>query len=353
MALLPTEDNLTNASTTNAQQKTNFANLRNFLADLLGTDSSNKVAARAALGVAAPGDAIVEVVFEGATADAFQTTLSAVDPTADNSLLLPNKSGTLATLDDTSAFKEIQPFSVAMSSNAATLTLNPTTLDFRSNTAGSGVVNTRKIASPITTVISAGSTGGTTNGAASRILVLAIDNAGTVELAWVNQSCGINLDESKLISTTAEGGSGSADSATVIYSTAARTNVPFRVVGFFDSNQTTAGTWASPASLVQGAGGGSLRNIDTRIWQNVTRALNTDYVNTTGGDIEVNAVVTASGAGISVSPVVAGFTLPVSNPVNAASFQQSQLSFTVKDKEKYQITASGGATVAWAEKRYT
>lgn len=50
MALLPTEDNLINASTTNAQQKTNFANWRNFNADLLGTDSSNKAAARAALG---------------------------------------------------------------------------------------------------------------------------------------------------------------------------------------------------------------------------------------------------------------------------------------------------------------
>lgn len=55
MALLPTEDNLTNASTTNAQQKTNFANLRNFIADLLGTDSSDKAAARTALGAAKNG----------------------------------------------------------------------------------------------------------------------------------------------------------------------------------------------------------------------------------------------------------------------------------------------------------
>lgn len=56
MATLPsgnsgTAGSLTNATTTAAQQKTNFTNLRDFLADLLGTDSSNKGAARAALGV--------------------------------------------------------------------------------------------------------------------------------------------------------------------------------------------------------------------------------------------------------------------------------------------------------------
>lgn len=55
MATLPTDASLTGATTTNAQQKTNFSALRTFLADLLGTDSSNKAAARAALGV--PGTA--------------------------------------------------------------------------------------------------------------------------------------------------------------------------------------------------------------------------------------------------------------------------------------------------------
>ncbi|MCW7541876.1 hypothetical protein OOT46_29185 [Aquabacterium sp. A7-Y] len=50
MAQLPTEAALTGASTTNAQQKGNFAALRQFLAELLGTDSADKAAARAALG---------------------------------------------------------------------------------------------------------------------------------------------------------------------------------------------------------------------------------------------------------------------------------------------------------------
>jgi hypothetical protein len=36
------------------------------------------------------------VIFEGATADAFETTLTVVDPTADRTITLPNSSGTVA-----------------------------------------------------------------------------------------------------------------------------------------------------------------------------------------------------------------------------------------------------------------
>ena len=38
------------------------------------------------------------VIFEGATADSFETTLSVVDPTADRTISLPNVSGTLPVL---------------------------------------------------------------------------------------------------------------------------------------------------------------------------------------------------------------------------------------------------------------
>ena len=40
------------------------------------------------------------IVFEGATADAFETTLTVVDPTADRTITLPNTSGTVALTSD-------------------------------------------------------------------------------------------------------------------------------------------------------------------------------------------------------------------------------------------------------------
>jgi hypothetical protein len=46
-------------------------------------------------------DVGVSLVFEGTTADAFETTLTAVDPTADRTIYLPNISGTLVSSGDT------------------------------------------------------------------------------------------------------------------------------------------------------------------------------------------------------------------------------------------------------------
>ena len=40
------------------------------------------------------------VIFEGSTADAFETTLTVVDPTADRTITLPNTSGTVALTSD-------------------------------------------------------------------------------------------------------------------------------------------------------------------------------------------------------------------------------------------------------------
>ena len=147
-----------------------------------------------------------------------------------------------------------------------TATLNPTTLDFRSATLTSGTVTTASIETAISLVVPSGATLGTVNATQSRIVVLAINNSAT-ELAVVNLSGGNNLDETTLISTTAL--SAAADSANVIYSTTARTNVPFRVVGYIESTQATAGTWVTAPSTIQGMGGQSTGNLTVRNSLNV------------------------------------------------------------------------------------
>lgn len=162
------------------------------------------------------------------------------------------KAATRAALETS---RELQPIDGTVSTNALTLTLNPTNLEFRSATITSGAVLMRAVAAAISVVISSGSTLGTTSAVASRVAILAIDNAGTVELAAVNADGGFHFDESQLISTTAEGGAGGADSASVVYSTTARSNVAFRFVGLVYSTQVTAGVWATTPSKKQGAGG--------------------------------------------------------------------------------------------------
>lgn len=218
----------------------------------------------------------------------------------------------------------IQSITATVAANALTVTLNPTTLDFRSTTLTTGVPVSRVMSSAVSTVVSSGSTLGTVSAVQSRIVVLALDNAGTVELAVVNIAGGNDLTETGLISTTAEGGSGTADSASVIYSNTARTNVAYRVVGYVESTQATAGTWSTIPTTVQGYGGQALASMSSlgysQTWQNLTsaRATSTTYYNTTGKPISVNVLLTNVGTtgGITVNGIACSHALNVLNNNN-------------------------------------
>ena len=57
------------------------------------------------------------VIFEGATADAYETTLAVVDPTADRTITLPNATGTVALTSDLSSFLTSAVTSIAGTTN--------------------------------------------------------------------------------------------------------------------------------------------------------------------------------------------------------------------------------------------
>lgn len=212
-----------------------------------------------------------------------------------------------------------------------TITLNPTTLDFRSDTLGDGTVTTINIPSAISVVVSNGSTMGAVNAVQNRLAVLAINNAGTVELAVTNLSGGVNLDETSRISTSAIGG-GVADSANVVYSTTARTNVAYRVVGLVESTQASAGAWVTAPSRIQGYGGQAFAAMSSlgygQTWQSVTRTATTTYYNTTGKPIFIFSTPTVvgtmtlvvNGVTAATSTTAAGNAVPVSGiiPPNAS-----------------------------------
>jgi hypothetical protein len=184
---------------------------------------------------------------------------------------------------------QLQSISASVAASALTISAPALSLEFRSATLGSGTL-TRVSGTPANLVISSGSTLGTVNAVQSRIAVLAINNAGTIELAAVNIAGGNDLSETGLISTTAEGGAGAADSANVVYSTTARSNVAYRVIGYIESTQATAGTWATTPSTIQGAGGNAFQAMSSlgygQTWQTgLTRASGTTYYNTTGKPI--------------------------------------------------------------------
>ena len=214
----------------------------------------------------------------------------------------------------------IQPITASVGASALTCTLNPTILNFRNTPLTSGTINTRTVATAISVVVPSTATLGTVSAQQSRLVVIALDNAGTVELAVVNIAGGNNLDETTLMSTTAI--AAGSNSASVVYSTTARTSLPFRVVGYIESTQATAGTWATAPSTIQGQGGQALAAMSSlgygQTWQTVTRVSGTTYYNSTGRPITF-IIMNTSGLGSSVQVTIAGYTFSLITQVGSTN----------------------------------
>ena len=162
--------------------------------------------------------------------------------------------------DPLCSYGKIQNLSLVFSVSASALTcavkqrdgstnadaINVIAVPFRHATASNGSFNVRNIAGALSLTISSGSTLGHISAIASPIYWYLIDNAGTVELAASTKFFGI----AGIVSTTAEGGAGAADSNIVMYSATSRSNVPYVCVGRTTDTQSTAGTWAAAPSIV-------------------------------------------------------------------------------------------------------
>jgi uncharacterized membrane protein len=97
--------------------------------------------------------------------------------------------------------QKLQSVTCTQIAGALTFGLNPTVLDFRSTTLTTGVPVTRTSNATISLALPSGGTLGAVTTVQARLILVAIDNAGTVELAVVNITGGNNLDETQLIST--------------------------------------------------------------------------------------------------------------------------------------------------------
>lgn len=192
-----------------------------------------------------------------------------------------------------------------LNAGAMTVTLNPCTLTFRATSLTAGGVNTVEIGSGLSITIPSGATLGAVNATAARLAILVAYNSGTPVLCVANLAGGVNLDETTLISPTTI--SSGATSASTIYSASAvGASSPFRVVGFLDSTQATAGTYATAPTVI----GGSRTSLGAMMtlgygqtWQNVTgsRALNTTYYNTTGKPIFMRVLAAGAAAGCTIT----------------------------------------------------
>lgn len=116
----------------------------------------------------------------------------------------------------------------------------------------SGKYNQKSITTPLSLTVASGATLGTTNNASTALYVYLIDVpsngvevASGVELAV---SCRLFREDALL---TTQALSGSSNSFVAAYSTTARSNLKFRLIGKITNQETTAGTWNSSVNQIQ------------------------------------------------------------------------------------------------------
>jgi len=196
---------------------------------------------------------------------------------------------------------KLQSFTAVAVGNDLVITINPDTWDFHSAALANGIPNRVTLVSAITLTIPNGATLGSVNNIASTYVVGVQNNAGTLEGFVINLAGGNQLDESNLITTTSI--STGADSNNVAYATTGRSNLPYRIIGYFVNTQSTAGTYATQPTLVQPAGGqamaalGSLGYGQTRQNVSPSRSVATTYYNLTGKPFKLFIAVLTTAAG--------------------------------------------------------
>ena len=140
-------------------------------------------------------------------------------------------------------------FTTSRSGNAETISLktaagndpsaaDPVRVGFAN---GSGGFDVLECTGALSFTFSSGSTGGAVSGLEFKTCVVLLNNAGTLAMGEAVRPSGIK--DNSIVSTTAEGGTGTADSPRVIYSASALSNVRARVLGYKTYTLATAGTW--------------------------------------------------------------------------------------------------------------
>ncbi|KQW22154.1 hypothetical protein ASC80_01785 [Afipia sp. Root123D2] len=229
---------------------------------------------------------------------------------------------------------------------------DPVHVIVRSAALGDGGFTMMSLTAATSLVISSGSSLGTTNAAPFSLWLIGFNDAGTFRLGAINAGRGAAslpmLAPNSLLSATAEGGAGAADSSLTVYAGTSVASKPFAVLGYLDwsSGLTAAGTWDAVPTTVQpfhngialpGAGLAAIARKSTGM-------IGGSIVESHSGNAVTFAVKTASGrdpslaepvvfvfhsgsGGYTVRPVVSALLLTISSgsvmgvPANATAFR--------------------------------
>jgi hypothetical protein len=218
---------------------------------------------------------------------------------------------------------------------------DPVYVDFRHATQTNGQGTVLEITAAVSFTMSAGATGGFTDGIHGRLWVVLFNDASTPRIGVMNAYGGAGgvihpLYPSLVATSTDEAGDGSADSAGVIYTDTAVTSKSFVVLGHmtWETVLATAGLWsAAPDVVHQQRFGDRLPGdlIQRRATETAAVATGTTTMalddtipqNTEGDEIQTQAIVPESAANILEIAHEGAYASSVANALIGAIFQDS------------------------------
>ena len=179
-----------------------------------------------------------------------------------------NRDLSIAGIEDTPHLANLK-LEATVNANALTIALktiagndatanDPIWFAFRQVGLGDGGYTFGTLGSALSLTVSSGSTLGCLSGQDHRLYVGIANDGGSLRLfiynpldltATVVQGLQ-GLHEDQRYSSTAEGGAGGADSVQTLYSASAFTDKAIVLIGYIESNQVTAGTWATAPSKI-------------------------------------------------------------------------------------------------------
>jgi hypothetical protein len=201
------------------------------------------------------------IVFEGATADAFETTLTVVDPTQDNTITLPNTTGTvvLATATQTLTNKTLTSPTISGSpvitglSSAGMSASSATPKDYVDSILGSAVAASTSAASAATSASSAATSATSAANSASAAVTSANSAASSATAAATSAASALTSQTAAATSATSAAASATAAATSATSAAASATAAATSATSAAASATTAANSVASILSAATSA----------------------------------------------------------------------------------------------------
>ena len=302
------------------------------------------------------------IVFEGATADAYETTLTVVDPTQDNTITLPNTTGTvvIANAAQTLTNKTIDMTGVTLTglSSAGMSVSSATPKNYVDSILGSATAASTSAASAATSAASAATSAGSAEtsaiaSAASAATSATSSAAATTSASSASTSAASALTSANSASSSATAAATSATSAAASATTAAASVATIAGYATTASNSasaaaTSAASASASATAAATSASSAAASAASIVGDAAAAATSAASASTSAASALTSATSAAASATTAAASVatIAGYATTASNSASAAATSAASASTSATSAAADAASATTSASSA-------